>query len=140
MLCKNCRNELGTFKAKRNGKIVDIKKWRCEKCNPYLYNTKSNPYNPSTHYPQYKARVYQIMRRNPEKIIILRECSCKTQRKIKHHPDYEKPFEVELLCFSCHWKAHEKIEPGFNNKDKNGAYTFLNSKKFLQDTVFQACL
>lgn len=41
--------------------------------------------------------------RHPEKLIILRECEHEG-KKHKHHPDYSKPFEIELLCCRCHGK------------------------------------
>jgi len=107
---------MGTFKGKRRNKVVDIKRWWC------LYCKHHNTYDPFTERADYIKKCRDIMNRNPEKIVILKKCECKTKRKIKHHPNYERPFEVELLCFSCHWAAHEKMNPGFNTKQSNGEW------------------
>ncbi len=38
------------------------------------------------------------------------KCSfCNQEKKIEmHHPDYNKPLEVEFLCVSCHKGLHRK--------------------------------
>ena len=58
----------------------------------------------SEKHPQFKAR--NLVYKFPHKIKILSECACENVVKIKHHPDYSKPFEVELLCNSCHRRRH----------------------------------
>lgn len=37
------------------------------------------------------------------------ECCCENVRKVLHHPDYKKPFDVERLCYRCHAGAHRKL-------------------------------
>lgn len=68
-----------------------------------------------------KASIYSKVFNHPEKLIILRECEC-DKPKIKHHPDYNKPFEIELLCKSCHWKEHKRLNPEFSKIKKKRKY------------------
>jgi hypothetical protein len=46
--------------------------------------------------------------------------------KHRHHPDYDKPFEIVWLCSSCHRREHQL---GKTKRDKNAItealYTFL---------------
>ena len=43
----------------------------------------------------------------PQKCSICWAEWCEIER---HHPDYNKRYEVVMLCNSCHWKANRKIE------------------------------
>jgi len=45
----------------------------------------------------------------PERVQILFECTCKNVKKIKHHPRYEKPFEVIVCCTKCHMAEHKRL-------------------------------
>jgi len=120
-ICEHCGQKYGTFKAIRRGRMTTIRSWKCQNCNPYEF---INSYNPVTDRMRYMERSHRIMNSHPEKIKILNECDCRIAKKVKHHPDYDKPFEVELLCFGCHWKAHEEMNPGFNTKDEDGNWHF----------------
>jgi hypothetical protein len=42
-------------------------------------------------------------------LIILYECACDVEKKLRHHPDYSKPAEVMLLCRKCHAQEHKRI-------------------------------
>jgi hypothetical protein len=46
---------------------------------------------------------------NPDKINIIYECSCNHPRKHRHHPNYDEPYTVLLLCPSCHRKEHARL-------------------------------
>ena len=48
-----------------------------------------------------KKTAHYLANRHPEKLVILSICEHEG-RKQKHHPDYSKPYEVELLCCKCH--------------------------------------
>jgi len=56
-----------------------------------------------------RNNVYRLNKKYPEKIQILRTCDHKGE-KFRHHPDYKKPFEIEMLCFECHGKAQNHRE------------------------------
>jgi len=121
--CQFCGKEFGTFQAYRNGKVKTVRKWRCDNFECQI----RDPYNHTRSYFRLKNLAHKIANKYPDKVKILKECECQGKRKIKHHPDYSKPLEVELLCYTCHWKAHEKMAPGFNSKDKYGTYSLLNN-------------
>lgn len=56
-------------------------------------------------YPE-KKRAHILARSIPLSGICQKE-GCTAVAEIRHHPDYAKPLEVELLCKSCHYKEHE---------------------------------
>lgn len=65
-----------------------------------------------------KKYAYSMNKRYPEKIKVIYECGCGTNRKINHHPNYQQPFLVERLCFSCHGRAHNGHD--YKTKTSNG--------------------
>jgi hypothetical protein len=71
-----------------------------------------------------KNKARSLAYQYPNKLNILFECPCETDRKERHHPDYSKPFDVHLLCKKC----HEKI-PSPTKKKK------LNKKERVTITV-----
>lgn len=44
----------------------------------------------------------------PERIITLKECDC-DEKKLNHHPDYNKPFEIMKICRFCHKAEHKNM-------------------------------
>lgn len=54
-----------------------------------------------------KSHVYSEMNKNKDRLVILYEC-CHPGQKVRHHSDYSKPLEVELICRSCHSKRHPR--------------------------------
>lgn len=44
----------------------------------------------------------------PERVVILRDCGC-NKKKVNHHPDYKFPFQIEKLCYVCHWAEHRRL-------------------------------
>lgn len=48
-----------------------------------------------------KLTAHYLANRYPKRLIILFTCE-HDGKKYKHHPDYNKPFEVEILCSKCH--------------------------------------
>jgi hypothetical protein len=47
-----------------------------------------------------RSQVYYLNKKYPEKIKIIFMCEHKGKKE-KYHPDYNKPFEVEVLCRHC---------------------------------------
>lgn len=60
--------------------------------------------NPPKNKHRLSAWARQLCDKYPERVIVLRECKC-AGKKERHHPDYSKPFEIELLC-----KAHHNAQ------------------------------
>lgn len=56
--------------------------------------------------PHYAA--YKEMNSNEGNLVILYECP-HYGNKHRHHPDYKKPLEVELLCQRCHAERHREV-------------------------------
>jgi len=59
-----------------------------------------------------QEEAYSLMIKHPDKIIIEHECEHDGE-KVRHHYDYNKPFNVMLLCTYCHSKIHFPLE--YNN-------------------------
>lgn len=34
---------------------------------------------------------------------------CGNEKSQAHHPDYDKPLDIEWLCLICHWQIHKTI-------------------------------
>jgi len=58
-----------------------------------------------------KQEAYRIMYRNPEKIIVEYECEHEGPKQ-RHHYDYDKPFNIHLLCLSCHGATRKSSPEG----------------------------
>jgi hypothetical protein len=52
----------------------------------------------------------------PGRLVVLSECS-HDKEKIKHHRDYDKPYEVDLVCRRCHCALHGKKNNGRTLRD-----------------------
>ena len=70
-------------------------------------------------------------RKEKPEIIIFYECPCNENKKISHHPNYDKPFWVVKLCNLCHKREHIRIGTLYGDKalkakgiirKKNGLY------------------
>lgn len=52
-----------------------------------------------------KAFAHQQIQMHPERVVVELEC-IHEGKKVRHHYDYSKPFNVHLLCMSCHRKTY----------------------------------
>lgn len=79
--------------------------WHTEKCKE-AHRRKAREWqksNPLKTKAQYFAKTY------PGQLNILYECPCSAQGKHRHHFDYTKPFDVIILCDSCHAAEHKRL-------------------------------
>lgn len=86
---------------------------RCRKS--YLGNKKQRSQYKKEYYEKNKEKVSMWNRINYLKrknIISLNKCeNCGNKESlIMHHDDYDKPFEIMVLCRSCHNKLHKLIK------------------------------
>lgn len=66
-----------------------------------------------------KCRPWSAVNRKGVDLKVIGECQHETAyRKHHHHPDYRLPFEVFLMCGSCHILEHSIIR----QCEKNGEY------------------
>ena len=93
--CENCGKELEDVVSARNGHEMRWKRKVCYNCNPFPSGSL-----------EYRGRVESIMKHFPDRIKVLSSCSCEGRKKVRHHPNYDKPLEVELLCYPCHSRTH----------------------------------
>ena len=57
-----------------------------------------------------KSKAQSLCKSNPEKVIVLYECSCESNnKKHNHHFDYSRAFEVINLCEKCHIIEHLRL-------------------------------
>lgn len=75
----------------------------------------------------------------PERVIVLRECSCDC-KKDRHHPSYKEPFVVELLCRKCHKAEHRRLralaaQSAHNSTTPAGQSVAQNSLGIASSTV-----
>lgn len=56
-----------------------------------------------------KVNAMTLANQNPHKLAVLRECEHAVPEKIKHHPDYNFPYRIELLCPACHRAEHKRL-------------------------------
>ena len=59
-------------------------------------------------YQTIKVRAYYAIGKHPEKIIVEFDCGHQG-KKYRHHYNYNKPFNIQLLCGHCHMKVHHPV-------------------------------
>ena len=82
---------------------------KCKYCGTeikelYKYCSECNKVHPLP-----KQRAAWMANQYPEKVSILYECPCESDKKMKHHFDYTQPFDVYLVCKFCHGWFHRMI-------------------------------
>jgi hypothetical protein len=55
-------------------------------------------------------KAYNRYKSAKQHVIVVYECACETPKKVNHHYDYERPYEVVKLCNSCHRKEHARLD------------------------------
>ena len=120
MYCRFCGIEgKGSSHDDCAGRGIKFSKRYCECCGaelPELSNGKPNTGSlcstciPSgLEYWEYIARMRKVVFFNQDKVNVLYECACKGGKKINHHFDYSRPFDVIRLCHKCHQKEHSRL-------------------------------
>lgn len=73
-------------------------------------------YDPDVNNLSGRTEIYSEMNSNKENLIILFECKHKVlYTKHRHHPNYDYPLQVELLCRKCHFDRHrDQFRKAFN--------------------------
>jgi len=56
---------------------------------------------------------YSLMAKFPEKVNVTFRCKHNGPYH-RHHPDYSRPFDVELICIPCHSQRHAAARQAFN--------------------------
>lgn len=77
--------------------------------------------------PMALESAHSHVQRHPFSIEIISECACDDPYKVKHHPDYNFPNRVVLLCRKCHGREHAKI----NEQNKKLLISAIAVKMFL---------
>jgi len=107
------------YRAKNREKISKLKKdyaiRNAEQLRPFQkvhYKKmeefrRNNPEAKKKFYATQKVRRFFI-KYNPNIKLTCSICNIE-QNIIKHHPDYDKPLEIILLCGNCHQRLHNKI-------------------------------
>lgn len=95
--CELCGKRLPVLKTPRirNGKpeVMHTHKNTCNICNPMGS----------------KLRAHQLCKNNPEKINVIYVCACKDRKKLHHHFNYTRPYDVVDLCRQCHAAEHARL-------------------------------
>jgi hypothetical protein len=81
---------------------------------------------PQTSFAQDRHDIVNLMNYHKEKVNIMGECECSSEKKVRHHPDYNKPYDVIKLCPKCHGKEHSRM-----NKEKKQLLVSMIAVKML---------
>ena len=87
--CISCGDILEKF----NKNIGKVSRIRCNKCLT-------------------RTDVYALVAQNEHLVNIIHECACIVSKKIRHHFDYSRPYDVMLLCLVCHSAEHYENRSG----------------------------
>jgi pterin-4a-carbinolamine dehydratase len=95
--CASCRESNARMKMREY--------WKAE--NYKLAHRKTALKWQKTH--KEKVRAQSIAKANPHLLNILFECACESTKKVNHHPDYSRPYDVIRLCEKCHREEHARL-------------------------------
>ena len=62
--------------------------------------------------------------------IIMYECPCRDENKVKHHPNNVFPELVVKLCHSCHHLEHERRNDYGLKHPRNHWYFYNNERRY----------
>ncbi len=113
--CKLChtRTALGTCDKINKRRINREYARRARKADPEKFrargreNSKKRVKENGPAYKAYKALHSELKKGNIEKPLRCEECN-KKHKLTAHHDDYNKPLEVEWLCYECHGRRSWK--------------------------------
>ena len=99
--CEDCGKPLPKRNMKtRNGITIIAHTTYCQYCNPF---------DPIKEKNKFEQRSETMANQYPYLVKILYECPCISEKKVKHHFDYSRPYEVILLCNKCHGLEHKRL-------------------------------
>lgn len=111
--CDSCREKYSSFQWEKNKNNLTQKKYHSQQSIKYQ---KKHPVE------QLARRIIALKNKMIKgggyksnskysniPLIILSECPHDNFKKHHHHPDYNKPFEIILLCHKCHREWHKKL-------------------------------
>jgi hypothetical protein len=61
-------------------------------------------------------------RRDNPTLVKCEHCSAENVRLVRHHPDYDRPSDVVVLCEACHRKVHGYPAPTVNLRELSCAH------------------
>lgn len=109
MLCRFCHVEKWNMKLSRGSVGVSY----CIICGafaPSSYHRYCTTHRPWGNKDPRKILANEAATRS-KKLNILYQCECGEEKgkKEKHHPDYDFPLSVALLCRTCHAAEHKRL-------------------------------
>lgn len=125
MICRICKNDYPAtaeyFHRHKHNKgglhyeckkcaIKIVKDWQKTYSNTgeYIENNKKRCLAWQQSNPE-KRKAQKLIWANPNCVKIIYECPCVSNKKVLHHFDYSKPYDVIKLCVSCHWREHHRL-------------------------------
>ena len=111
--CDSCREKYSSFQWEKNKNDPTQKKIHTQNSIKYQKKYPERRVAQVIAYQKTKKFIAGGYKSNSkfsnQPLIVLYECSHNNLKKQHHHPDYNKPLEVMLLCYKCHREWHKKL-------------------------------